>query len=382
MNLRIRNVARLVGQTFLSVRPGRQECLPYHCFIALLWICSVTCAAWSAEEVAATNGAGASAFLIVDYIPPAIYEGDGLSVCLRIENVFAANNAFEVSAKAFTAAGEKAKDTSENATLKRGAFGAVKLEFDARRVAKIELELRHAGQPSALGAQAIVLVRDDDVWPKTKFVNGRLVHADSGAIVLPVVQKKRAVEDRAFAPLKWLFGSSDEQALGGGKSIAFAPNSWAANTPGIHVLGLWPADGSIPLLNATRQILDDIGAAKSGEIKRVAILLPPEDLELATDPRVYRVTLDALVARLTKSGVISIVLIAPFRYGCNDAHRKAIWREIHDSAANNSIRAQDPLDWMSEEKWRADPATPKVYASRPNAAGRKMIEQALANLIR
>jgi hypothetical protein len=42
----------------------------------------------------------------------------------------------------------------------------------------------------------------------------------------------------------------------------------------------------------------------------------------------------------------------------------------------------DPSGWLAEMLWRVDPAVEGVYGPFPNAAGMKMIEQALADLIR
>lgn len=323
------------------------------------------------------------AFLITDYLPPAIYEGDGLTACFRIENTASVKSSFEITAKTSDAAGVELKSTVEKVSVAPGAFGAVKFEFETKRVARMHFELKSAGETTVLGIENVALLRDEDAWPVTQILNGRIVLAEGGDAAIPVVQKKRAVEERAFAPVKWLFGSpADEGAARTGKSIAFAPGSWQLNAVGAHPLGPWPVNGSIPILNALNQILGELRSAANGEFKRAAILLPPEDLDFATDPRTYRVALDALLARLAKAGVTRVTLFAPFKYGCNEAHRKALWREIHESAMVNAVKVLDPLDWMGEAQWRADPAVPKVFGQRPNPAGRKMIEQALADLIR
>ncbi len=378
----------------------------------LLFTCLLLCVA-RAEETP-TIGVRSSAFLIVDYLPPAFYDGDGLSACFRVENASARDGAFEIVAKTVDAAGAEVKTLIEKTTVAHGAFGSVKFEIDAKRVAAIQFELKKSGEERVLATQNAALVREDDPWPRPKIVNGRMT-LENGSVAIPVVQKKLTVEDRTFAPLKWLFGGSkDNAAAAAGKARVFAPGAWQlsgshdavpspepatsgskpsapykesdrahADADGICALGPWRLDGSIPIFNAVGQILGEVTSSPAGSIERVVILLPADDLDLGTDPRVYRVALDALLARLTKRGIIGgVVLISPFRYGCNDAHRKALWREIHESAGANSVRAIDPNDWMGEANWRADPATPKIFAARPNAPGRKIIEQALANLIR
>lgn len=346
------------------------------------WIGALSFAVCGAES-AAPIGAHSTVYLITDYLPPAIYEGDGLTACFRIENTASVKSAFEVTAKASDAAGAELKAVVEKVIVAPGAFGTVKFEFETKRVARIHFELKSAGEPSVIAVENVALLRDEDRWPATQILNGRIVLAEGGDAAIPVVQKKRAVEERAFAPVKWLFGSpADEGAARTGKSIAFAPGGWQLNAAVARPLGPWPVNGSIPILNALNQILSELRGAAAEEFKRVAILLPPEDLDFATDPRTYRVALDALLARLAKAGVTRVTLFAPFKYGCNEAHRKALWRAIHESATVNAVKVLDPLDWMGEAQWRADPAVPKVFGQRPNLEGRKMIEQALADLIR
>jgi hypothetical protein len=176
------------------------------------------------------------------------------------------------------------------------------------------------------------------------------------------------------------------------------PGAWNLKIPSAIPLGPWPASASAPILNTLDRVMNTLTSqrpampkpapAKDKEQERLAVpdrlvlLLPPEDLELATDPRGYRVTLDALLSRLAQAGVSQIMLIAPFKFGCNEAHRKCLWHEVHAAAPLYAAKVLDPTDWMNESAWRADPDVPRVYAAAPNAAGRKMIEQALADLIR
>src|SRR5579862_230448 len=322
-----------------------------------------------------------TAFLITDYLPPANYEGDSLSACFRIENASAREAAFEVSAKAVDAEGKEVRSFTEKAKASAGAFAAVKFEFETRKTARIHIELKRAGEAEALAETNVTLLREDDPWPATKIANGRLTIAEDGSVLIPLVKKKRVIEDRTFAPMKWLFGdSSDSSGAIGGTALIFAPGAWHLNVDsGVQTLGPWTPDGSAPILKTMDRVLSQIGAQK---IQRVVILLPPEDLDLATDPRVYRVALDALMARLTKNGVTRTTLICPFRFGCNAAHQQALWHEVHESAAVNLAKVIDPIDWIGESAWRVDPSTPKVCGPSPNAAGRKMIEQALSALIR
>ncbi|MEI6234537.1 MAG: hypothetical protein WCT04_15900 [Planctomycetota bacterium] len=342
----------------------------------------VTFAAFAAESEPAI-GPRASTFFITDYLPSAIYEGDTLSACFRVENVQSTKSTSIVSATSFDSTGAELKILDEKLGVASGAFAPVKFEFNAKRVARIRFDLKSIGEPSALASVAVILVRDTDAWPATRIINGRFVTVDSSSIVIPVVEKKRFVEERRLAPMKWFFGSGKEESVGrNGKCLAFAPGAWRLTVDSVHSLSPWALDGSVPIASTLNQIMSELRNVTTGEYKRCGLVLPPDDLDVATDPRTYRVVLDTLFARLAKADIGRVTVIAPYKHGCNDAHRKALWRELHESATINAVRVLDPLDWMSEAVWRADPNTPGVYARHPNAAGRKMIEQALADLIR
>lgn len=345
------------------------------CLCAWLCLAGVICAA------EAGVGTQADAFLIVDYLPTANYEGDGLSACFRIENASGRQAAFEITARPVDAAGKDMDAQVVKVTAAAGTFAAGKFDFETRRTARIAFELKRSGEDKVLAKTSAVLLREDDPWPATKIANGRLTLSSDGSIVIPLVQKTRIVEHREFALTRWLLGDGDDGA-DGGLGVAYAPASWRLNINGVRGLGPWTLDGSVPILNAVDRILSDLSAPGAAKVQRMAIVLPPEDLDLATDPRTYRMALDALLARLPKAGVVRTTLIAPSRYGCNAAHQKALWREIHESAAANSAKAIDSMDWSGEAQWRADPSTSKVFGPIPNADGRKRIEQAVAKVLK
>ncbi len=348
--------------------------------IHFAWLCALCLTAFCEESA---TPAPPTTFFVIDYLPPAIYEADTLAACFRIENTSTSKKTFQVTATAVDSTGSEIKKQIEKTSVAAGTFSSVKFECDSKRVARIAFELKSDDDPKTLEAETVLILRDDDAWPETKIENGRLKSADGRGIVIPVVEKKRAVEVREFAPMKWIFGSSKDTSIAhAGTCAAFAPAAWQLKIDAAKPLGPWPLNGSIPILNAMNQIVSDIAKSPPGTFKRVVILLTPEDLDLATDPRTYRVVLDALLARLVKVQIGRIALIAPFKYGGNDTHRKAIWREIHESANVNAAMVLDPLDWMHDAQWRADPTGPNIFATHPNAAGRKMIEQAIADLIR
>ena len=232
-------------------------------------------------------------------------------------------------------------------------------------------------EPSLSHELNLLLIHENDPWPQTARSHGRLIEKNSGAAIVLVVPKQRVKEDRSLGLLRWWIGS-EKQVYG--RSQIFTPELWALDTTGAK-LSPHVNDGSIPIVNAVADVLSALANVKPIP-QRVVVLLPSDDLDLATDARLYRVELDGLLSRLRAAGVLQTILISPFKYGSNDAHRAALWNEVHGAAALYGGLAVDPVDWMSERYWRADPGVSGVDSSVPNDAGRKMIEQALADLIK
>lgn len=322
-----------------------------------------------------------NAYLILDYLPPAIYEGDALSVCFRVESAGLSSAALELRGRAFDAAGKELKTISKKVQPAPGEFASATLDFETETAARITVELLEGTVATA--AFAAVLQREDAPWPETRAAQGRLVLASNGDTLVPLVRKKRAVEERAFAPLDWVLGRGAQSAPArDGKTLLFAPAKWALKLESIAPLGPFSASDGTPMLRAMDAILSACRQQGAAKISRVVILLPPEDLELGTDSRTYHLVLNALLARLHKAGVAQTLLFAPFKFGCNEAHRGALWKEAHASAALYAAHIDDPADWMAPAAWLADPNAPGAFAPQPNAAGRKMIEQALSDLIK
>jgi hypothetical protein len=319
-----------------------------------------------------------AAFLITDYLPSAIYDGDGLTACFRVENTEAVVAEYELNSRLYNASGVELKLQPQKISAAPNSFASATVDIDANRVARVRFELKRSGESEPLAQGGAVLLRDSDPWPHTKILKGRIAVADSGDALVFVVQKKRVQEERTFAPVKWIFGQSTTAGTPReGSSLVFVPGAWNLGIASAVSLEAPPQDGTTPILNVVNQILTTIKDAP--EVNRLALLLPADDLDLATDARSYRVALDALLARLQKANVNSVLLIAPFKYGCNETHRKTLWKEVHATAALYNAKVADPADWMAESMWRADPSVAGVYAPAPNARGQKMIAQALAD---
>jgi hypothetical protein len=326
-------------------------------------------------------------YLIIDYLPLAVYEGDAISACFRVENTTSAAADVEVVASITDEAGKEIWRKAEKLSAPSKGFSQCQFNLDSAAGTAVSFTL------SANAQVRLRLVRDENRWPDAQIKDGRLATEDKGELILPVVRKRLRTPDRAFAPLKWMVDSGSPLIGKGEAGRAFIPGRWALTAetkdPAKWAkLGPYAADGATPMACALRDILKNIAQARTESspeapkvVERAVIFLPPEDLDVATDPRMYRILLDALLVHLKKADTRQIVLVPPLLYGASEKHRQSLWRAVHEAALANEVRSVDPTEYLNEKNWRADPAREGAYANRPNPEGMKKIEQALTNLL-
>lgn len=340
-------------------------------------------------------------YLIVDYLPAALYESDGLTACLRVENRTKAEAELEI---AVTACGEgnKVRYTGkEKLRVAGGKFGDFQRDNDTKDVRRIVFTLRQRGAEPVLGSVTARLLRSDEPWPRTRVESGRLLDAD-GAVLVPVTVRRLHETDRRWAPVRWALGMKEQDAATRPKSARlFLPAGWGvfdASSPqaqaqpafgdlapeGSPACGLGPyaLEGVAPVLRAAGDALREIESAKEdAKGLRAVVVLPPEDLRAATDPRFYRIALEVLLERLAQAGIAQTVLVGPVAFGISRERHEVLWKEIQAVAQAHGARAVPAPDLLDEKLWRVDPETEGAYADRPNAAGRKKIGQALKDLL-
>lgn len=319
----------------------------------------------------------ADVYLIADYAPAAVYEGDQIFVNVRVQNT----SAHEIKATLFlkeeshkdeTGAAKETAATLKEATVPPQSSRAV--QFSIRQdMAEFSLSLKE-GQKELAALKARVL-DDAQKWPKTVVRNG-VLETESGERVIFRTQRRDKKIDRAFLPMKWLLGSDEKEK---GKAAApriaqFIPPGYSAQPA--TVLGPYQLDGLPPIVHATRQILDTIK-----DEKICILVLPPEDIEAATDPRVLRIMLEVLLVRLKQAGVESVVVVPPFKFGANETLLKNVWKETNDVCAAHQAKWVDPAEFNAEEFWRLDPKSPGVYGARPNADGRARLDSVIKTLV-
>jgi hypothetical protein len=340
-------------------------------------------------------------YLITDYLPVAIYQRDNVVGSFRVENTTGAAARLELVATAYDVSGNVVNEQTKGLAAPSSGFGQVQASQDSVGVAKVRFALREVGRPAGSPGEpaarptladsvTVRLLRDEDTWPQTEFRAGRLVVADTKELLVPVVEKRKKYEDRAFAPVKWLLGSAPIVRFSG-KALAFIPGRWALKSdspPETVLLGPYRPNGAPPVLRAASEILNKLLAEnasrdeKAEPLAQLLICLPPEEFDVSTDPRVYRAVVETLLTHLAIPSLKKVLVVPPFQYGAAGKYCEALWREVREAALACGASVVDPADCLDERLWRVNPAAENVYGNRPNAAGLKKIEQGLLNLVR
>lgn len=338
-------------------------------------------------------------YLIVDYLPAALYESDGLTACLRVENRTKAEAELEIAVAAYGEGNKTLYTGKEKLRVAGGKFGDFQRDNETKDVRRIVFTLKQRGDDEALATVTTRLLRASETWPETRVESGRLLDA-KGAVLVPVTVRRLHETDRRWAPVRWALGLKEQDAATRPKHARlFLPASWGVSDPsapqeklafgdlapeGTPAGGLGPyaLEGVAPVLQAAGDALRRIETMKEdAKGLRAVVVLPPEDLRAATDPRLYRIALEMLLERLVQAGVAQTVLVGPVAFGISRERHEVLWTEIQAIAQAHGARVVPAADFLDESLWRVDPDTEGAYADRPNAAGRKKIGQSLKDLL-
>ncbi|MCK6472558.1 MAG: hypothetical protein L6R28_12510 [Planctomycetes bacterium] len=340
-------------------------------------------------------------YLIVDYLPAALYESDGLTACLRVENRTKAEAELEIAVAAY-GDGDKARYTGkEKLRVAGGKFGDFQRDNETKDVQRIVFTLKQRGSDAALAAVTARLLRVGEAWPQTRVESGRLLDTE-GAVLVPVTVRRLHETDRRWAPVRWALGMKEQDAATRPKHARlFLPASWGVSAPGTPPekaqpafgdlapegtpaggLGPYALEGVAPVLRAAGDALRQIESLKEdAKGLRAVVVLPPEDLRAGTDPRLFRIALEMLLERLAQAGVAQTVLVGPVAFGVSRERHEVLWKEVQAIVQAHGARAVPAADFLDEKLWRVDPSTDGAYADRPNADGRKKIGQTLKDLL-
>jgi hypothetical protein len=212
--------------------------------------------------------------------------------------------------------------------------------------------------------------------------------------VLPIVARCKRKEEPSFAPLSWLVSGENQGKKQLRSAFVLLPGEWTgggkADVSGelvpekLHQAKAWGRLGPYPLQGAAPALLVVGDCARSlpkPVPDRVVVLWSAEDLDAATDPRLFRIAIEILLSRLELAGVKDVVLSSPLLHGVSAERVELLERAAKDAIKGRPTRLFDRHGLLEDSLWRLDPNTAGVYGRVPNEAGRKMIRQALADLI-
>ena len=346
--------------------------------------------------------------LLVDYLPVALYVKEPLTACFRLENSGAKALKIRLAAQSQDGQGHTLATQAESLEIPAGGAGNYQKDHDLEGVRRIGFELKLDGRE--LKGPAVRMVGEGDPWPRSEVREGRLVEVQTGEILVLIVARRKKDEQRTWSPLRWVLGRDEQQDDGqAGPLKIFLPGAWAVQaTPAGNragtsaeaqaakeeggldfeqlaalgqgksgppvALGPYPFDGAAPIMKA---LADGLGRGGAPGLQRVILCLPPEDLEVGTDPRVYQIALEAWLIRLAQAGVRQVLVLPPFKYGIPKRRQELLWRATEAAGRVTGARIEEVSGLLEERYWRVEPAQKGVYGRRPNAEGR----QALAKLL-
>ena len=333
-------------------------------------------------------------YVLVDYLPQALYEGEPLTACFRIENLTGREAEVTLRCESRDGTGRLLRADEQKLTAAAGAVSAYRKDHDLAGARRLRFSLR-----TALGefpGPEVRALSEEEPWPETRADKGFLAEAASGAVLAPILRRRLSAEDRSWAPVRWALGLREQdEAERVTSAWLVGPAAWAdaseaaSSAPGFvpesarrggawKLVGPYALTGVAPILSAVGDILR---ALPQPAPQRVVVMLPPEDLEAATAPRLYGLAVELLLARLAASGVRQTVLFPPFHYGRPEAQHKALWSAAQEAAQSRQARSVSPAELLDEQLWRLDPRAAGVYGRRPNAEGQKRIGQILSGVL-
>lgn len=345
----------------------------------------------SRAETAAKREVSGNHYLIVDYLPQALYEKEPLTICLRIENDTNSSAAYEVTAKLLATRTKVLRSHTMKLEAEAGKFATYQHDHDLRSASRVTFRIKTPN--GSIKGPSIRILRDPVSWPDTTVKDGRIVTSVSSEVVLPLVQRRKMDTERSWALVRWAVGDdSPKDSKEIQQVLICIPGAWTRLGPdlpqnakpdlgglvprpddasrAIRVLGPYAFDGSAPLLRTVGDVLKDLPTPIP---ERALILLPPEDLQVATDPRTYGIILEAMLVRLVRAGVRRIMILPPIHYGTPKKRQKLLKDAVSGAAKRHNCKVLPIGRLLDEENWRVDPKHKGVYGRRPNAPGRAAI---------
>ncbi len=333
--------------------------------------------------------------LILDYLPAFMYTGEKLAYSFRVAKRRGVEESIAFKVSWFFSQTEKTEkqlapgvtegDANRNFSVVRGFLkvppGAKYLHF----------KLTSGGKN--LGAGMARLVDESEEWPKGSRASwGRMVDAKGLPLILTLAERTPRVDDR-WKPIKWLWEkgrSSASNVIIAGPRLASRRNKsyqdlLAGSTEKLKIKELAdvsaadqranPAHGIYRLVELVES--EVIPAAKTADL--VVLVTPPEDPELATEPRRYRQGLDWLLSRLKRAGSRRVAIVPPLTRKVRARQLAAYEQICRKSAAvyakKVGARCVDVRQLKDIEYWRPPGALGEVTGKYPNESGQKKLAE-------
>ena len=319
--------------------------------------------------------------MILDYLPLALWDGEPISLCLRLENTLKQPGSVSLTVQVLDDADRPLKEVTETVELPASGLVPWRRDFQSPGVEKLKATLKSAEGETTLNVR---FIREKTPWPvDAQFKAGRWFDAAKNEHCVLITHRRVKEGQRAFAVVAWLKGDEEEKVAEKTlKTLLCVPGGWfgAKDLEGNTLAQLGPyreiggvKPGVPPLLMAASELLSKI---KEAPAERLVILLPPEDLEFATDQRLYRIVTQSLMARLVESGVKKILLIPPFKHGASLPQTETFQLAVRESTEGFPVKVLDLGEGASPKFWQL---SPNVFGNQPNDEGRAWITQKLLN---
>ncbi len=328
--------------------------------------------------------------LIVDYLPAFMYRGEKLAYSFRVERRpgLKAKLPFEMSWH--FKADEKGKalkpGSAEGVTEKH--FSIVRGFLRVPRGARIfRYQLKSGGK--VLGSGQARLVGEDEKWPKGARAvwNGIAVNGDR---VILTLEERGAKVDNKWKPIRWIWEKGRARAgnvvLAGPRLAAAHKKSYqdllAGSATKLKIVALAPpaakgARRGAPAQGIYRlvELVESRVLPAAGGADLVVLVAPPEDPEMATEPRRYRQGLDWILSRLKRAKVQRVALVPPLTKRVPGRQLAAYAKHCQKSAAVYKTRFLKTDDLLENEYWVPEGALGKVTGRYPNAKGQKALTE-------
>jgi hypothetical protein len=336
--------------------------------------------------------------LVLDYLPSFMYTGEKLAYSFRVarRRGLKESVAFEVSwhfsekknGKRLSPGATKG-DAEKDFTIVRGFLkvpkGAKYLHFKLNSGEK------------CLGAGSARLIDEDEKWPKGSRASWeRLVDSEGAPLILTLEERTAKVDDR-WKPIRWIWekgrSSADKVIIAGPRLAPKGVRSYqdllAGSAERLKIETLpqpagkgqrkaAPAHGIYRLV----EMVESKVVPAAGDMDLVVLVTPPQDPEMATEPRRYRQGIDWILSRLKLAGAGRVAVVPPLTRKVPAKQLSAyaaICRKASAVYAKKvGARCVSTERFADIEYWRPKGALGKVSGRYPNADGQKL----LAELIR